>query len=105
MSAPIDSAGVVTTACVEEERCATREAPTVVGESHQLVTREGQTGRFGVADRRVVPMKPGNAGGGKGPDFGHAVEGNKGRRVAQAYSLQVNKTRRFQKALDAQAKS
>ena len=23
----------------------------------------------GVAERRVVPMKPGNAGGGKGPQF------------------------------------
>jgi hypothetical protein len=29
-------------------------------------------GRRGVADRLVVPQKPGNAGGGKGPDFGHA---------------------------------
>ncbi len=82
MYTPNDSAGVVTTACVEEERCATREAPTVVGKSHQLVIREGQTGQCGVADRRVVPLKLGNASGGKGPDFGHAVEGNKGRRVA-----------------------
>jgi hypothetical protein len=31
-------------------------------------------GRRGVADRFVVPSKPGNAGGGKGPDFGYAVE-------------------------------
>jgi len=46
-----------------------------------------------VADRRVVPAKPGNAGGGKGPDFGHVVEGHKGRRVAQAYHLQVTKPR------------
>jgi hypothetical protein len=26
-------------------------------------------GRIGVADRPVVPWKPGNAGGGKGPEF------------------------------------
>ena len=31
-------------------------------------------GRRGVADRLVVPRKPGNAGGGKGPDFGRAGE-------------------------------
>ena len=31
--------------------------------------REGQAGPPGVADRFVVPMKPGNSGGGKGPEF------------------------------------
>ena len=31
--------------------------------------REGQAGRPGVAERPVVPLKPGNAGGGKGPQF------------------------------------
>ena len=31
--------------------------------------REGQAGRMGVAERLVVPGKPGNAGGGKGPQF------------------------------------
>ena len=30
---------------------------------------DGQAGRLGVAERLVVPMKPGNAGGGKGPQF------------------------------------
>src|SRR5258706_8815679 len=30
---------------------------------------EGQAGRAGVAERFVVPLKPGNAGGGKGPQF------------------------------------
>jgi hypothetical protein len=38
----------------------------------QLATRERQAGPFGVAERPVVPMKPGNAGGGKGPQ----LEGN-----------------------------
>ena len=47
-------------------------------EAHQLATREGQAGPYGVADRPVVLVKPGNAGGGKGPDFGHAWEGDKG---------------------------
>src|SRR5260221_14140741 len=31
--------------------------------------REGQAGRAGVAERFVVPLKPGNSGGGKGPQF------------------------------------
>jgi len=31
--------------------------------------REGQAGRPGVAERFAVPLKPGNAGGGKGPQF------------------------------------
>src|SRR6516164_2201946 len=36
---------------------------------NQPDAREGQTGRIGVAERLVVPLKPGNAGGGKGPQF------------------------------------
>ena len=31
--------------------------------------REGQAGCPGVAERPVILMKPGNAGGGKGPQF------------------------------------
>ena len=31
--------------------------------------REGQAGPYGVAERPVVVMKPGNAGGAKGPQF------------------------------------
>ena len=33
----------------------------------QLAARESQAGPSGVAERLVLPMKPGNAGGGKGP--------------------------------------
>ena len=35
----------------------------------QPAAREGQAGPCGVAERLVVPMKPGNAGGGKGPQL------------------------------------
>jgi hypothetical protein len=31
--------------------------------------REGQAGRRGVTERLVIPLKPGNAGGGKEPQF------------------------------------
>src|SRR5215831_18215611 len=48
---------------------ATREAPRRGQSKDQLEAREGQAGRHGVAERFVVPLKPGNAGGGKGPQF------------------------------------
>jgi hypothetical protein len=32
-------------------------------------TREGGSGRGGVTERPAVPLKPGNSGGGKGPQF------------------------------------
>ena len=47
---------------------ATREAPGVVGDD-QPDSGDGKAGRLGVAERLVVPLKPGNAGGGKGPWF------------------------------------
>ena len=47
---------------------ATREAPCVIRDD-QPDAREGQAGRTGVAERLVVPRKPGKAGGGKGPQF------------------------------------
>src|SRR5205814_10010880 len=47
---------------------ATREAP-MRDQDDQPDAREGQAGRTGVAERPVVPLKPGNAGGGKGPQF------------------------------------
>jgi hypothetical protein len=47
---------------------ATREARGVASDD-QPDAREGQAGRPGVAERFVVPSKPGNSGGGKGPQF------------------------------------
>ena len=35
----------------------------------QLATRERKAGLIGMAERLVVPAKPGNSGGGKGPQF------------------------------------
>ena len=45
--------------------------------------REGWSGRLGVAERLVVPMKPGNAGGGKGPWFRTDARSRKGREIGQ----------------------
>ena len=43
--------------------------PQGVVSDDQPDAREGQAGRLGVAERFAVPLKPGNAGGGKGPQF------------------------------------
>jgi hypothetical protein len=55
------------------------------GKPHGVVEREdqpeagdGQAGRNGVAERLVVLRKPGNAGGGKEPQFRTDVESGKG---------------------------
>src|SRR5205085_1896376 len=52
--------------------------PAVRGSSPQPNAREGQVGPSGVADRLVVPRKPGNSGGGKGPEFKEAARRGKG---------------------------
>src|SRR6266849_1735157 len=61
-------AGVVATACTQGKRTKHGKPQGVVSDD-QPDAREGQAGRFGVAERFVVPLKPGNAGGGKGPQF------------------------------------
>src|SRR6202022_2111581 len=62
---------------------ATREAPSVVERTDQLVPGNGQTGRDGVTERLVVPGMPGNAGGGKGPQFRTNAESGKGQEIGQ----------------------
>jgi hypothetical protein len=45
--------------------------------------REGQAGPSGVTDRPAVPTKPGNSGGGKGPEFKISVtKSTRARRLA-----------------------
>jgi len=61
------SAGVVAMACIYMEMCGTRETLAVKARDLQLELREEQAGPFRVAERPVVAMNPGNAGGAKGP--------------------------------------
>jgi hypothetical protein len=61
-------AGVVVTACTQGKRTQ-HGKPCGVASDDQPDAREGQAGRCRVAERLVVPRKPGNAGGGKGPQF------------------------------------
>jgi hypothetical protein len=63
----VGPAGVVATACMQRGPDATREAPAAISSRDQPATRESQAGPFGVSERPIVPGKPGNAGGGKGP--------------------------------------
>src|SRR6516225_4413578 len=60
-------AGVVAAACTQGKR--TQHGKPGVVSDDQPDAREGQAGRFGVAERFAVPLKPVNAGGGKGPQF------------------------------------
>jgi hypothetical protein len=46
----------------------------------QLATRERQAGPTGMAERLVVPMKPGNSGGGKEPQLKGNARSNEGPR-------------------------
>src|SRR5258705_471415 len=68
MSGGIACAGEVAAACTQGKRTKHGKPQGVVSDD-QPEAREGQAGRPGVAERFVVPRKPGNAGGGKGPQF------------------------------------
>jgi hypothetical protein len=45
----------------------------------QLATRERQAGLSGMTERLAIPMKPGNAGGGKEPQLKGNARSNEGR--------------------------
>jgi len=66
--------------------------------------REGKAGLLGMAERPVLPSKPGNAGGGKGPWF----KGNAGRSKDEEIGVSLTTPKsvwELQEALHAQAKS
>src|SRR3984885_11024326 len=65
----VSAAGVIDASTLAQDFYATRETPAVRARDPQRTTREGQVGPFGAAERLVVPMNPGNSGGGKGPHF------------------------------------
>jgi hypothetical protein len=68
MSTPSRCTGVVAAACTQGKRTQ-HGKPQCVIRDEQPDAREGQAGRVGVAERPVIPTKPGNAGGGKEPQF------------------------------------
>ena len=61
--------------------------PFGVVRDDQPDAREGQAGHLGESERFIVPMKPGNAGGGKGPQFKTDAESGKGSGDWATYKL------------------
>jgi hypothetical protein len=62
----------------EEEGRGNTGSPFTWSAQDQPDAREGQAGRVGVAERPVVPLKSGNADGGKGPLFKTNARSGKG---------------------------
>ncbi len=65
----IRPAGVLATACKQSGPYATREVPSGDRGTDQLAARERKAGPYGMAERLVVPTKPGNSGRGKRPQL------------------------------------
>jgi hypothetical protein len=65
----IEPAGVMAMACTPRRPDATREAPAEIAVRINWQLARDRPGRVGVAERFVVPMKPGNSGEGKGPQL------------------------------------
>src|ERR1700746_1848249 len=76
-STPSRCAGVVATACTQGKRTQ-HGRPQGAVRDDQPDARAGQAGRLGDTERFVVPLKPGNAGGGKGPQFKTDATSGKG---------------------------
>jgi hypothetical protein len=74
----IEPAGVMAMACTPRRPDATREAPAVIAVKDQPATRERPAGPGGVAEKSVVPIKPGNSGGGKGLQLKTDARSNEG---------------------------
>src|SRR5450755_4030560 len=85
---PRRCAGVVAAACTQGRRTKHGKPQGVVSVD-QLDAREGQAGRSGVAERFVVPRKPGNAGGGKGPQFKTDAARGEGHGDWETYQLRM----------------
>gem|GEM_PF-2575496 len=62
----------------------------MVGRGDQPEAGDGQRGRYGVAERSVLPMKLGNASGGKGPWFKTGAESGEAREIGVTLVNSVN---------------
>jgi RNA-directed DNA polymerase len=70
----------------------------------QPVTRERWTGSCGVAERFAVPAKPGNSGGGKGPQLKTNARSNEGTEGLAMSLTTPSSVQKLQTALHAKAK-
>ena len=69
----------------------------------QLEAREGQAGPFGVSERSIVPWKPANLGGGKGPQFKVNVRSGESQEIGVSLTPSTS-VRKLQDTLHAKAK-
>jgi RNA-directed DNA polymerase len=72
-------------------------------EAKQPATREGWAGLEGKSERPVLPEKPGNAGGGKGPWFKSKARRSKGKEIGVSL-ITPESVWQLQEALQAKAK-
>ena len=99
----IRPAGVLATACKQKGPEATREAPAVVAQATNWQLARARLGRIGVAERSVRPMKPGNAGGGKGPQLKGNARSNEDGGIDVSLTTPIS-VQKLQTALHAKAK-
>jgi hypothetical protein len=69
----------------------------------QPATREGRAGLGGKSERPILPKKPGNAGGGKGPWFKSNARRSKGKEIGVSL-ITPESVWQLQEALHAKAK-
>ncbi len=80
-----ESAGAVVTACWQKESCGNTGSPAgrePQGDPPDL--REGVAGPNGKSERLIVPKNPGNAGGGKEPQFKGSARRSDGREIGES---------------------
>ena len=93
------------TARRQEEDDATRETLPVVARDQQPDAREGQAGPGGESERPIVPRKPGNAGGGKGPQFKRVSKEATAGRLVMSLQTSDETVEKLQTALHTKAKA
>ena len=69
----------------------------------QPATREGRAGLGGKSERPILPKKPGNAGGGKGPWFKSDAQRSEGEEIGASLTTPKS-VWELQQALHAKAK-
>jgi RNA-directed DNA polymerase len=92
------------TACLYKEIGRNTGSPSGGRRDSQLEAREGQAGPSGVSERPIVPTKPGNAGGGKGPQFKDNVRSGESQEIGVSLPP-PEKVQKLQETLHAKAKS
>jgi RNA-directed DNA polymerase len=96
-------AGVMTTAR-RKRKSGQHGRPPLVIDADQHATREGGAWPAGESERPIVPWKPSNVGGGKGPWFKRRVESRKRKEIGVSLQPPM-KVEKLQTALHAKAKA